>query len=84
MIIQNNDYSVPARNGIKIQVPVLDFGVLDFAKARTIYDIGYKTGLEMVDSIKRRVSAGCVSSGGQRPQGAFRLGHRRWDSIPWW
>ena len=27
------------------------------SKARTIYDIGYKTGLEMVDSIKRRVSA---------------------------
>lgn len=57
MIIQNNDYSVPAKNGIKIQVPVLDFGVLDFAKAQTIYDIGYKTGMEMVDSIKKRIHA---------------------------
>ncbi len=57
MIIQNNDYSVPAKNGIKIQIPVLDFGVLDFAKARTIYEIGYKTGMEMVDSIKKRVRA---------------------------
>lgn len=55
MIIQNNNYNVPPENGIKIQVPVLDFGVLDFAQARTIYDIGYKTGMEMVDSIKRRV-----------------------------
>lgn len=57
MIIQNNDYSVPAENGIKIQVPVLDFGVLDFGKAREIYEIGYRTGLSMVDSIKSRVSA---------------------------
>lgn len=55
MIIQNNDYTVPSRNGIKIQVPVLNFGVLDFAQAQTIYDIGYKTGMEMVDSIKKRV-----------------------------
>lgn len=57
MIIQNNDYNVPAKNGIKIQVPVLNFGVLDFAEAQTIYDIGYKTGMEMVDSIKKRIVA---------------------------
>ncbi|MDE6717676.1 MAG: patatin-like phospholipase family protein [Muribaculaceae bacterium] len=57
MIIQNNDYNVPSENGIKIQVPVLQFGVLDFGEAQTIYDIGYKTGLAMVDSIKKRVSA---------------------------
>lgn len=57
MIIQNNDYSVPKRDGIKIQVPVLDFGVLQFDKARTIYEIGYKTGLSMVDSIKSRITS---------------------------
>lgn len=57
MIIQNNDYSVPAKNGIKIQVPVLNFGVLQFDKAKTIYEIGYKTGLSMVDSIKSRLKA---------------------------
>lgn len=57
MIIQNNNYSVPADKGVKIQVPVLDFGVLDFGQAREIYSIGYKTGLEMVDSIKKRVAA---------------------------
>ena len=54
MIIQNNDYSVPDSAGIKIQVPVLQFGVLDFDKADIIYDIGYRTGLSMVDSIRRR------------------------------
>ena len=56
MIIQNNDYNVPAENGIKIQCPVLNFGVLDFTQAQVIYDIGYKTGLSMVDSIKSRIS----------------------------
>lgn len=54
MIIQNNDYSVPSDRGIKIQVPVLNFGVLSFGDAKTIYDIGYETGLSMVDSIKKR------------------------------
>lgn len=57
MIIQNNDYSLPADEGIKIQVPVLGFGVLDFPKSKEIYDIGYRTGLEMIDSIKKRVTA---------------------------
>lgn len=57
MIIQNNNYSVPSKNGIKIQVPVLEFGVLDFPQAKTIYEIGYQTGLSMVDSIKSRVHA---------------------------
>ena len=54
MIIQNNDYSLPEKYGVKIQVPVLQFGVLDWSQANTIYEIGYKTGLAMVDSIKQR------------------------------
>lgn len=57
MIIQNNDYNVPADKGVKIQVPVLNFGVLDFPDAPEIYEIGYKTGLAMVDSIKKRTPA---------------------------
>ena len=55
MIIQNNDYRVPKKIGVKIQVPVLNFGVLQFDKAKEIYDIGYLTGLHMVDSIKKRM-----------------------------
>lgn len=57
LIIQNNDYSLPAEEGIKIQVPVTQFAVLDFPKAKEIYDIGYRTGLEMIDSIKSRISS---------------------------
>lgn len=57
MIIQNNNYSVPAKKGIKIQVPVLEFGVLDFGEAQEIYEIGYQTGMAMVDSIQKRVKS---------------------------
>lgn len=57
MIIQNNDYSLPASEGVKIQVPVLQFGVLDWGKAREIYDIGYRTGEAMADSILSRISS---------------------------
>lgn len=57
MIIQNNDYTVPSEKGVKIQVPVLNYGVLDFDKAAAIYDVGYKTGLSMVDSLKKRIEA---------------------------
>lgn len=54
MIIQNNNYNLPEEWGVKIQVPVLNFGVFDWDEAQTIYEIGYKTGLEMVDSIRQR------------------------------
>lgn len=54
MIIQNNNYDLPEEWGVKIQVPVLDFGVLDWDAAETIYNIGYQTGLSMVDSIMER------------------------------
>lgn len=55
MIIQNNNYDLPADEGVKIQVPVLNFGVLDWGDSKEIYEIGYKTGLSMVDSIKKRL-----------------------------
>lgn len=57
LIIQNNDYSLDPQRGVKIQVPVTQFNVLAFDKAQEIYDIGYKTGLAMVDSIKKRTSS---------------------------
>lgn len=57
MIIQNNNYDLPAKEGVKIQVPVLNFGVLSWDDSKEIYDIGYKTGLSMVDSIKKRLPA---------------------------
>ncbi len=57
MIIQNNDYSLPAEEGIKLQVPVQQFGLLDFPACRTIYQIGYDCAMEMMDSIKYRITS---------------------------
>lgn len=57
MIIQNNDYSLPAEEGIKIRVPVQQFGLLDFPMARQICAIGYDKAVSMMDSIKTRVTA---------------------------
>ena len=57
MIIQNNDYSLPDSLGIKVNMPVRQFGVLDWDKAQEIYDIGYRTAMEKIDSIKMRVKA---------------------------
>lgn len=57
LIIQNNDYSLDPEIGIKIQVPVTQFSVLSFDDAQEIYNIGYRTGLQWVDSIKSRLKA---------------------------
>ena len=57
MIIQNNDYSLPADEGIKIHVPVQQFGILDFDQYAEIYRIGYETAMGMMDSIKARVTS---------------------------
>lgn len=68
MIIQNNDYSLADSLGVKIDMPVLDFGVLDWGKAKTIYDIGYRTAMKHIDEIKSRISS-------RRP--ASEVSHRR-------
>jgi len=57
MIIQNNDYDLPADEGIRIHVDVSQFSLLDFGKAREIYAIGYRRAMEMMDSIEGRVTS---------------------------
>lgn len=57
MIIQNNDYSLPADEGIKIKVDVSNFGLLEFGKAREIYKVGYDRAMQFMDSICGRVTS---------------------------
>lgn len=57
MIIQNNDYDLPADEGIRIHVDVSQFSLLDFGKAKEISSIGYNRAMEMMDSIKERVTS---------------------------
>lgn len=57
MIIQRNDYNLPPDEGIKMRIHLSEFALLDFEKAQEIYRIGYNKALEMMDSIKGRVTA---------------------------
>lgn len=57
LIIQNTDTTLSAQQGIKIRIHLDQFGLLDFAKAKEIYAIGYAKAVEMMDSIKARVYA---------------------------
>lgn len=55
LIIQNNDYSLPADQGIKLRINLNEFGLLDFPKARRICQIGYDHAMAMMDSIRSRI-----------------------------
>lgn len=57
MIQQPQDYPFPDSRGVNIRIDLDEFSLLDFPKAAEIYAIGYRRGLEMVDSIKRRIAA---------------------------
>ncbi len=55
MIMQPNDYPFPDKTGINIRINLDEFGLLAFDRYQDIYDIGYKRGLEMMDSIKAKI-----------------------------
>lgn len=57
MIIQNNNYDLPADEGIRIHVDVSRFSLLDFDKAKEIYKAGYDRAMEMMDSVEGRVTS---------------------------
>ncbi len=57
LVTRPQTYDMPEADGVKIHIDLHNFSLLDFAKARRIYDIGYRRGLEMIDSIKGRISA---------------------------
>lgn len=57
MVIQNNDYTLPPDEGIKIRIDLNEFSLLDFQAAKAIYDIGYSHAMAMMDSIKTRVKS---------------------------
>lgn len=55
MIMQKSDYNLPPQEGIRIKINLERFGLLDFPKARQIYQIGYDHTMALIDSIKQRV-----------------------------
>ncbi len=55
MIIQKQEYDVPADKGIYMRINLDEYGLLDFPKAKEIYKKGYDMAMSMMDSIKSRV-----------------------------
>lgn len=56
MVIQDHGTTIPDSLGIRMNIKLSDFGLLDFNKAETIYKIGYDHAIEIIDSIKSRVN----------------------------
>lgn len=83
MIIQNNDYTLPAEEGIKIHIDLSRFGLLDFQKAREIYKIGYDRAMEYMDSIRGRVVVRTDSGAVASRRAAFKASTPglRFDSV---
>lgn len=83
MIIQNNDYDLPADEGMRIHVDVSQFSLLDFGKAREISAIGYKRAMEMMDSLKSRVTSRIPASTRRLRRNIFKskTPYVRFDSV---
>jgi NTE family protein len=55
MIMQKTTYSIDPEEGILMNFNIEDIGLLDFNKAKILFDLGYDTTMEMIDSIKGRI-----------------------------
>lgn len=56
MIMQTSNYELPDTNGILMSFDLQgEVGLLDFDKAQYLFDLGYRTTLQLVDSIRGKV-----------------------------
>ena len=55
MVMQHTKYEVDPEDGVLLSVQLEDVSLLDFNKAQSLYELGYNTTLEMIDSIKSRI-----------------------------
>lgn len=56
MIMQASNYALPDTNGILLNFNLEgEVGLLDFDRAQYLYELGYATTLQLIDSIKRAV-----------------------------
>lgn len=72
MIMQSNDYPFPTDRGVNIRIDLDRFGLLDFGKYQQIYDVGYKRGLEMIDSIRMKIKSVAPQAEVRRRRDAFK------------
>ena len=55
MIMQHTEYSVDPEDGVILNFNLENVNLLEFNRANDLFYMGYKKGLEMADSIKKRV-----------------------------
>lgn len=56
MIMQTSNYELPDTNGMLMNFDLQgEVGLLDFDKAQYLFDLGYNTTLQLIDSIKGKV-----------------------------
>lgn len=56
MIMQKTDYSIPDSLGILMTFKYTDVGLMDFNRFDELHNIGYNRTMELMDSIKGRIS----------------------------
>ncbi len=72
MIMQPDPYPFPTDRGVNIRIDLDEFSLLDFGKYQQIYDIGYRRGLEMIDSIKMKIKSTAPQAEVSRRREAFK------------
>ncbi len=83
LVIQSSDYSLPPALGIKMRIDLDEFALLDFPKAKQIYQIGYDKAMTMIDSIKGRVTSRIPAVAREQRREAFKANtpYVRFDSV---
>lgn len=56
MIMQKTDYSIPDSLGIMLTFKYTDVSLMDFDRFDELHEIGYNRTIQMMDSIKQRIS----------------------------
>ena len=56
MVMQKTDYSIPDSLGIMMTFRYTDIGLMDFDRYDELHDIGYNRTIQLMDSIKQRIS----------------------------
>lgn len=83
LVIQASDHDLPSDEGIRLHIDLRKFNLLDFAKAREIYTIGYNRAMQAMDSIKSRVASRTPAQVRHQRRNAFKAHspHLRFDSV---
>ena len=72
MIIQDRNEPMKPEDGVYIHVDLTGYGLLDFPKAKEIYDIGYNRTMEYTDSLKTVITRRMPSEMREKKRSDFK------------